>query len=147
MFRRFALALAMFVAACTATPAFAQSPASEADSVLLPPLPATVWSAQGPVTVWRVDPVPCGSPPTIGCFNRISRWVAISDTLPRLLSWIVLEHEKAHIYFRDYGIIFPSAVAEDSAAQAVALGRMRERLVQLRDEKRRAVAQAGAPAP
>lgn len=142
----FLLVVTSILAACvgTGTPLLAQTAPAAADSSLLPPLPATVWSAQGPVVVWRVDPTPCGPNPTIGCFNRVARWVAISDTIPRLLSWIVLEHEKAHIYFRDYGILFPSAVAEDSAAQAIALGRVREQIVARKVEQQR-VLQAGQP--
>ena len=101
----------------------------------LPPLPATVWSRNGPVTVVRVSKVVCGplDPTTvIGCFSASNgeRRIQIADTLTLVYATFVLMHEKAHVAAWDAGLVFDNPEDGERIANVMARYQLGELLAQ-----------------
>lgn len=96
------LALMLFAASA----AFAQS-------AELPPLPDSVRTQMGYVSIFRAQ-LPCGAPRALGCFSMSQRAIVVRDSLPLVVAWRAYLHELGHLRLSDTYIRIGDAALEDS---------------------------------
>lgn len=88
----------------------------------LPPLPGRAPTALGDIKIERrPGPFKCGEVEfAMGCIHYEQWRIEIQDSLALPIAWQVLYHELAHAAFKENGIEFDDAKAEDRIADAIA---------------------------
>lgn len=98
----------------------------------LPPLPDSVPSALGWVRVLKVPNLQCqsssGPVDAYGCFSSMRRVIAVRDSMPLIMSWVSLEHERKHLEFFDAGVRFENPAYEDMLCRVLSVARVNEML-------------------
>ena len=100
----------------------------------LPPLPATVFSTHGEITVELVEDLRDPEDPTsrlFGYWNAFTRVISIRAGMHPTTMWLTLIHEQTHADLGEIGIKL-SEDQEEAVANAIASARVAEMLANLR---------------
>lgn len=117
---RVAFALCLLLSGCRLRPA--TEPAS------LPPLPTTVPSALGPVTVTLVPDLVAEKEKVWGVWWVGRRTIEIEQRAPRAMQWLVLYHELCHVMYDASGLAYLTPAAhQEATCDAFAAARFQER--------------------
>lgn len=101
--------------------------------MILPPLPATIFSTYGPIPVEVVHDLsdPETGEPIFGWWDPFARVIKIRAHLHPAAALSTLYHEQTHAWMADIGVRLTTA-QEESIANAVAAARLAELLDSLR---------------
>ena len=96
----------------------------------LPPIPASVFSIHGPITVEIVEDLRDPEPPhekLFGLFDGFARVIKLRAGMHHTALWLTLEHERAHADIAEIGIQV-STDQEEAIVNAIAAARVAEML-------------------
>lgn len=99
----------------------------------LPPIPSSVFSEFGPITVLIVEDLRAPDDPNerlFGYWDAFTRTISVRAGMHPVASWLTLLHEKAHAELGEVGVKL-SEDQEEAACNALARARLAEMLDRL----------------
>lgn len=96
----------------------------------LPPLPSSVFSMFGPVTVRVVDNLCDPQPPhepLFGYYHAFDRVIEVRAGMHPTAAWLTLWHERTHMELAEIGVVL-STDQEEAVCNAIAAARVAEML-------------------